>query len=68
MSNVLTDPARCKECRLCAAFCPQGAIHFAETVNGAGYHPAVIDEERCIGCGICYITCPDGVFRIPGDE
>lgn len=66
--KVLTKPERCKECRLCAAFCPKEAISFAKKTNPAGYHPAVIDEDKCIACGICYTTCPDGVFHVLGDK
>jgi len=53
--------SRCKECGLCAANCPKGAISFAEHPNAAGYHPAVIDAGACIACGSCEHRCPFGV-------
>ena len=66
--RVETKPSRCKECGLCAANCPKGAISFAEHPNAAGYHPAIIDDGVCIACGICYTVCPDGVFHVLGEE
>ena len=66
--KVEIKSSRCKECGLCAANCPRGAISFAGSPNLAGYHPAVIDEAACTACGICYTVCPDGVFHVFGRE
>lgn len=65
--RVLTKPDRCKQCGLCVAICPKGAISFAEELNANGYRYTVIDHEKCIACGMCYLTCPDGVYEVLGD-
>ena len=46
--------AWCKQCGLCAAFCPKGVLELDD--NGA---PVVAHPERCIGCGWCELHCPD---------
>lgn len=65
--KVLTTPERCKQCGLCVAACPKGAISFADEMNSAGYRYTVIDHDKCIACGMCYITCPDFVYEILAD-
>ncbi len=65
--RVLTKPDRCKQCGLCVATCPKGALRFAEELNAKGYHYTVVDHAKCIACGMCYLTCPDGVYEVLGD-
>ena len=66
------DPAKCKECGMCAKACPYnaiadlirpcknscptGAIEMDE--NGL----CVIDESKCINCGRCVKACPFGAI------
>ncbi len=65
MAELLIKKARCKQCGLCAKFCPKQALSYpTETINEAGYYPVAVDKEACIACGICYAMCPDGVFAI----
>ena len=49
--KVSFDPAWCKGCGICAAFCPTGAIR----MNGK--KPAAADG--CIACRRCEHLCPD---------
>ena len=44
----------CKECGICAAFCPQKCITLNE--NGA---PVVDQVQKCTGCRWCELHCPD---------
>jgi 2-oxoglutarate ferredoxin oxidoreductase subunit delta len=46
--------AWCKQCGLCAAFCPRECLALDE--EGA---PEVVNPERCTGCGWCELHCPD---------
>jgi len=52
----------CRDCGVCVAICPQGAISRQETDNG-GFE-MVVDAERCIGCGFCVGACPCGVWNL----
>jgi 2-oxoglutarate ferredoxin oxidoreductase subunit delta len=51
--------AWCKECGLCAAFCPKGVIKLDDT--GA---PVIAHPERCTGCGWCELHCPDFAISV----
>jgi 2-oxoglutarate ferredoxin oxidoreductase subunit delta len=46
--------ARCKQCGICAGFCPKGAIGLREDGN-----PYLIDPDACTGCSLCEHLCPD---------
>lgn len=50
--NIFKD--WCKECGICAAFCPQKCITLDE--NGA---PVVDQAKKCTGCRWCELHCPD---------
>lgn len=66
------DPAKCKECGMCAKSCPYNAIahikrpcKFACPVDAIHYNEygvSVIDEEKCIRCGKCIHMCPFGAI------
>lgn len=66
MAKVKVDSLRCKQCELCAAQCPKGAISFTQEFNVFGYRTAQINNDDCIACGICYVMCPDGVYEVVG--
>ncbi len=51
--------AWCKQCGLCAAFCPKGVIELDDT--GA---PVIAHPERCTGCGWCELHCPDFAISV----
>lgn len=60
--QVYVIPERCKECRFCVEFCPQGMLAFSTEINAKGYHYPVIREGRekdCIHCGFCNLVCPE---------
>ncbi|PIE67541.1 MAG: oxidoreductase [Deltaproteobacteria bacterium] len=64
MESINLKVERCKQCGLCFANCPNGAIYFSDKLNKAGFNHACVDEEKCVRCGICYTMCPDGVYSI----
>ena len=45
-------PENCKQCLLCAPFCPDSSIPVTEGTRGE------FDYDHCKGCGICYKICP----------
>ena len=51
--------AWCKQCGLCAAFCPRECL----ALNGEGA-PIVVKPERCTGCGWCELHCPDFAISV----
>jgi 2-oxoglutarate ferredoxin oxidoreductase subunit delta len=51
--------AWCKQCGLCAAFCPRECLALDE--EGA---PMVVHPERCTGCGWCELHCPDFAISV----
>ena len=67
------DPAKCKNCGMCAQVCPYQAIQKiivpcenacpvgAIAKNEEGY--AQIDFEKCISCGKCVAACPFGAVH-----
>lgn len=63
MSKMILAADYCKQCGLCVANCPRGALRFGEDFNKGGYKAVVVDEEKCVKCGICYTVCPDIVFQ-----
>lgn len=71
-SRSKIDPAKCKECGLCAKACPYNAIAYlkrpcqnscpVEAITYDEYGVSVIDEEKCIRCGACIHKCPFGAI------
>lgn len=66
------DPAKCKECGMCAKACPYGAIiHLVRPCKKAcpvgaitydEYGFCKIDENKCVQCGHCIHSCPFGAI------
>ncbi len=50
------DAEKCKQCLLCAPFCPDSSIPVKEGTRGD------FDFDHCKGCGICYKVCPFGAI------
>lgn len=56
----------CRDCGICVAICPQGAIR-REAKTGKDYE-YVVNPDKCIGCFFCAGACPCGVWElIPSD-
>lgn len=52
----------CRDCGICVAICPQGAIERVQK-QGTDYEYRA-DGEKCIGCGFCAGACPCGVWEM----
>ena len=46
------DEKKCKQCLVCAPFCPDSSIPVKEGKR------AEFDYDHCKGCGICMNVCP----------
>ena len=46
------DPEKCRQCLLCAPFCPDASIPVKDGKR------TDFDFDHCKGCGICYKVCP----------
>lgn len=66
------DPAKCKECGMCARECPYQAIVHLErpckrscptgAISYDEYGFCKIDEDKCVQCGHCIHNCPFGAI------
>lgn len=60
--TVEIDPERCDACRMCAVFCPTGALRrFADGEGGVGM---VHQSTFCVQCGTCEAICPRGAITV----
>lgn len=50
---------RCKQCGICAGFCPKDAIGLDAEGN-----PFLKDPDACTGCSLCEHLCPDFGVKI----
>ncbi|MCD4719736.1 MAG: FAD-dependent oxidoreductase [Desulfobacula sp.] len=53
---------KCRDCGICVAICPEGAIERVET--GKNNFEYKVDENLCIGCGFCKGACPCGIWDL----
>ena len=51
--KLVIEPAWCKGCGICAAFCPKQVLEIKEE------KVTIKDPEACILCGMCESRCPD---------
>ena len=52
VNRPVFHPEKCKQCLLCAPFCPDSAIPVVDGARLDFYY------DHCKGCGICYKVCP----------
>ena len=60
--ELILNPAWCKGCGICAAFCPKGAL---EIVNEKARR---VEGAECVLCGQCELRCPDYAIYINEEE
>ena len=56
------EAAKCKQCLLCAPFCPDSSIPVRD---GLRYD---FDLHHCKGCGICWKVCPFQAIHMEKEE
>lgn len=71
--DVYIIKERCKGCRYCIEFCPQGVLKESEEFNAKGHHPPMMKEDPplkvCNGCGFCTLICPEfAIYSKPRGE
>lgn len=52
------DAEKCKQCLLCAPFCPDVSILVCDSKRGE------TDLDHCKGCGVCAKVCPFGAIEM----
>ena len=57
--DVIRDPRRCVNCKICVEQCPNGVHRFDEK-----YGIMVADESRCVDCQRCAAFCPTHALKI----
>ena len=60
--HVIIDPEKCSSCRMCATFCPTGAIRKYDEADGSfgvEHHP-----QLCVQCRCCEDICHDGALTL----
>ncbi|MDR2587469.1 MAG: 4Fe-4S binding protein [Coriobacteriales bacterium] len=60
--HVIIDTGLCNGCRMCATFCPTGAISKyvnRDRTSGVAYRP-----RDCVKCGCCADICPEDALSI----
>ncbi|NOX33399.1 MAG: FAD-dependent oxidoreductase [Deltaproteobacteria bacterium] len=65
LENCAADCAscgKCRDCGICVAICPEGAIERVEINKTAFEYKA--NQDLCIGCGFCKGACPCGIWDL----
>ena len=57
--NQITINHWCKQCGLCADFCPKKVFDYT-----AGHTPVIARPEACVGCKMCQWRCPDFAIEV----
>ena len=52
----------CKDCGICVAICPEGAIERVELDTDSFEYR--VNSDLCIGCGFCKGACPCGIWDL----
>jgi 2-oxoglutarate ferredoxin oxidoreductase subunit delta len=60
--KVLVNPAWCKACGICVAFCPRQVLQLDD-----GGKAVVVREADCSGCRLCEYRCPDLAMTVLED-
>ena len=51
--KLVLDPAWCKGCGICVAFCPKNALELVDE------KVRLRQDNECVLCGQCEMRCPD---------
>jgi Fe-S-cluster-containing hydrogenase component 2 len=59
--SVLIDTQRCNSCRMCAVFCPTGALSKADEDDRYG---VIYRASACVRCRLCEQICPRAAITV----
>lgn len=62
--RVEIDPEKCKSCRMCATFCPTGALWRVDNEGAWGLAHLPTD---CVNCKLCETACFNDVLKVHDD-
>lgn len=62
--TVEIDPAKCKGCELCVAYCPEDTLAMGQTLSPRGFVLPYIAQDNCTGCQQCARVCPDVAIQV----
>jgi len=57
----ILDVSKCKQCKLCYWYCPDGCISMTDEAVEINY-------DYCKGCGICAEECPTDAIKMEREE
>lgn len=60
---IVLDAEKCSSCRMCAVFCPTGAI---KKLDEDGAFGIVHRPSACMQCRLCERICPEGAIEVTG--
>ena len=60
--KLVIEPAWCKGCGICAAFCPKQALEIADG------KVRLKEGAKCVTCGLCEMRCPDYALYVVNME
>ena len=60
--KLVIEPAWCKGCGICVAFCPRQALEIR------GEKAALREGADCVACGLCELRCPDYAIYLVNEE
>lgn len=58
---IVLDAKKCSSCRMCAVFCPTGAI---KKLDEDGVFGIVLRPSACMQCRLCERICPEGAIEV----
>lgn len=61
-ATVAIDGSRCSSCRMCATFCPTGALRKFDEPDGS--FGIIHTPADCVKCGSCLDICPQGAIVV----